>query len=149
MRRTSKNIVLDSNVFFRTIGTELQNLKDKIIEVCDKIIVTTEILREYKTKCFEMGLPVTFVLRKLEELKKLGTLIKVGKSIITKVNVVPNKPISNKITHQRDPQDDKFILAARASRALCIITFDHYLLSLDNHYEFRIVEPDNYLSNLL
>ena len=145
MERNSENIVLDSNVLFRMLGQELETLRNKIIEICDKIVITTEILKEYKSKCYVKGFTTTILLRKLRDLESLGKIKKVEKSVLEQYDTKPVKPIKHSITRNRDLQDDKFLLAARAACVLCLITSDHYLLSLDNNYDFRIIEPDNYI----
>ena len=53
---------------------------------------------------------------------------------------VPSAQVA-KLPHCRDPDDQKFLEAALASRADFLITKDHALLALDGRAAFRIVTP--------
>ena len=131
-------VVLDTNVFISSVffggqpGKILAAWRDGKI----MLVLSTEILEEYVE-----------VLRRLEilyppvEAGPVIELILAGSEIITAPPL--EKPVSS------DPDDDKFIACALASKARVIISGDKHLLSVDGFKGLEIVKPSEYLIKYL
>ena len=131
-------VVLDTNVFISSVffggqpGKILAAWRDGKI----MLVLSTEILEEYIE-----------VLHRLEKLyppvkaKPVIELILAGSEIITAPPL--EKPVSS------DPDDDKFIACALASKARVIISGDKHLLSVDGFKGLEIVKPSEYVKKYL
>jgi putative PIN family toxin of toxin-antitoxin system len=131
-------VVLDTNVFISSVffggqpGKILAAWRDGKI----MLVLSTEILEEYIE-----------VLQRLEKLYppvEAGPVIELilaGSEIITAPPL--EKPISS------DPDDDKFIACALASKARVIISGDKHLLSVDGFKGLEIVKPSEYVKKYL
>jgi len=131
-------VVLDTNVFISSVffggqpGKILAAWRDGKI----MLVLSTEILEEYIE-----------VLHRLEtlyppvEAGPVIELILAGSEIITAPPL--EKPISS------DPDDDKFIACALASKARVIISGGKHLLSVDGFKGLEIVKPSEYVKKYL
>ena len=131
-------VILDTNVFISSVffggqpGKILAAWRDGKI----MLVLSTEILEEYVE-----------VLQRLEKLYppvEAGPVIELilaGSEIITAPPL--EKPISS------DPDDDKFIACALASKARVIISGDKHLLSVDGFKGLEIVKPSEYVNKYL
>jgi uncharacterized protein len=60
--------------------------------------------------------------------------------------VVDSNYISSKIIVEKDPDDDKYILAAMATKARIIITGDKHLLDLNPYHKIEIIKPSEFFA---
>ena len=131
-------VILDTNVFISGVffggqpGKILAAWRDGKV----RLVLSTEILEEYVE-----------VLRRLEklyppvEVKPVIELILAGSEIIT---VLPlEKPVCS------DPDDDKFIACALASKARVIVSGDKHLLVMDGIYGLEILTPSVFYKEYL
>ncbi|MCK5351543.1 putative toxin-antitoxin system toxin component, PIN family [bacterium] len=131
-------VILDTNVFISGVffggqpGKILAAWRDGKV----RLVLSTEILEEYVE-----------VLRRLEklyppvEVKPVIELILAGSEIIT---VLPlEKPVCS------DPDDDKFIACAMASKARVVVSGDKHLLVMDGIYGLEILTPSVFYKEYL
>ncbi len=131
-------VILDTNVFISGVffggqpGKILAAWRDGKV----RLVLSAEILEEYIE-----------VLRRLEklyppvEVKPVIELILAGSEIIT---VLPlEKPVCS------DPDDDKFIACAMASKARVVVSGDKHLLVMDGIYGLEILTPSVFYKEYL
>lgn len=134
-------VILDTNVFVSGIffsGPPYQILKawhDGIL----KLVICPEILEEYKR--------VGAVLNEQFPSIDLG---KIFEMITVKATMVHAQSLREAACI--DPDDDKFLACALASRSKVIVSGDKHLLHVSGFREIRVLKPrefvDKYLSNL-
>ncbi len=133
-------VILDTNVFVSAVffsGPPYQILKawrDNKIQV----VVSPEILEEYQR--------VGGILVKQFPKVDLGPIIDL---LALEANLVSPPPLPQPIC--ADPDDDKFLACALASRTKFVITGDKHLLKVSGYRGIEIVRPrkfvDEYLTN--
>lgn len=131
-------VVLDTNVFISGVffggqpGKVLSAWRDGRV----RLVLSLQILEEYVE-----------VLHRLEklyppvEVKPAIDLILAGSEIITAPPL--EKPASS------DPDDDKFIACALASKAKVIISGDKHLLDMEGFQDLEIVRPSAFVKKYL
>jgi len=118
----------------------LREVRERIVSKCDVVTVSKDILKEYVGKAYTGGMSSYILKGKLQEFNKAGKLktIETSKLKLVKIEKKPN-----------DETDVKFLVAAVAVRARCIITMDPQLLNLDpyecDQTQIRIFAPEVYL----
>jgi predicted nucleic acid-binding protein len=140
-------IVVDTMVLLKALADILpfSDTLECIRKKCDRIVLSTNILREYKCKATAEGMTLFILLRKVKELQRIGktrrinhTQIEYAKSLIER----------EKLPLPSDKFDHKFFEAAIACNAKYIITADNGSLALDpydhNSVYIRIVDPIRY-----
>lgn len=125
------------------------NVLEKIKEKCNKIMFSTSIDKEWRTKAYIEGMSVLTLIRKLEELKQIEKLKKCKKISLDKARKLVR---SKKCRKPDDRYDLKFVEAAMAEKAI-LITRDFTLLDL-NPYKcgkvyLKIMSPEDYLARAI
>ena len=134
-------VVLDTCVLLRALGDAgiYRKVREHILEVCDVIASSKEILKECRAKASTQGMPPTILEIRLQEIKDC-----------TKLKVIPKSKLQLQRIRKKpgDSYDEKFLVAAVAVRAGCIITTDHGLLKLDpyglDRTSIRVLRPEDY-----
>jgi predicted nucleic acid-binding protein len=107
------------------------------------IAVSGKILKEYRGKVSHGGMTQYIFERKLREIENRGKLKMVPESIL-RLHNIEKKP--------NDKYDEKFLHAAVAREAGCIITTDPGLLELDPYksgsVSVRVLRPEEYPDKL-
>ncbi len=131
-------IVLDTNVFVSAVffggvpGKVLRAWRDGKVQ----IVLSTEIVAEYVEVLHRLGNRYPTI-----ETEAVIELLLAGAEIIS---VPPlDKPASD------DPDDDKFIACALASKAQVIISGDQHLLVMDGFLGLEIILPSVFLKKYL
>lgn len=140
-------IVVDTGVFIRALGRvdDFEDFLHALFKCDDKIVLTPEILKEYRSKLRLGGFTVRIFERKIqEEFRRKNKIKDIEKSKLDRVDLSSCKKPNDKF-------DIKFIKAGLASNAACIITIDRgHLLSLDpykcNDHLIRICKPEKYVN---
>ena len=135
-------VVLDTCVLLPALGDagRLREVRERIVSKCDVVTVSKDTLKEYVGKAYTGGMSSYILKGKLQEINKAGKLktIETSKLKLVKIEKKPN-----------DETDVKFLVAAVAVRARCIITMDPQLLNLDpyecDQTQIRIFAPEVYL----
>jgi len=131
-------IVLDTNVFISGIfftGPPYQILKawrDGKLQ----LLVSPPILEEYRRIGVELALQFRDV-----DLRPFLDLLTIQAEIVLAPSLPP-------VIHD-DPSDDKFLEAAVAGRASCIISGDKHLLTLFEFREIQILKPKDFVQRYL
>ena len=131
-------IVLDTNVFLSGIfftGPPYQILKawrDGKLQ----LLVSPPILEEYRRIGVELALQFRDV-----DLRPFLDLLTIQAEIVLAPSLPP-------VIHD-DPSDDKFLEAAVAGRASCIISGDKHLLTLFEFREIQILKPKDFVQRYL
>lgn len=120
---------------------------EKIKEKCNRIVFSTSINKEWRSKAHAEGMSALIILRKLEELEQIKKLKKCKQTLIGKAQ----KLIQTKKCRKPTDHDDlKFVEVALAEKAI-LITKDRVLLSLNPYncgkITLKIVSPEDYLKN--
>lgn len=119
---------------------------EKIKEICNKILISSPIAKELRSKAYVEGMSSLIILRKLKEFRQIKKLKKCKKTSIDKARKLIDSENCKKPT---DRSDLKFIEAALAEKAI-LITKDHVLLNLNPYncgkISLRIISPEEYLS---
>ncbi len=127
-------VVLDTNVLIS--GFFFAGLPHHILEAWTAgkfdLVVTPEILEEYRRVARELARQFPTV-----EVDSLLDFITVN-SLICSAALFP-APVCD------DPDDDKFLACALASRASCIVTGDKALLRLDGFEGIAILKPRRFV----
>jgi len=138
------NVVIDTNTFLRGLGgvSPFKEVLQDIVDRCYKIVVTGDILKEYRSVAHKLGMTSYVISRKIEDLRDIGKIRLIKRSLVEKVRL-SQRP--------RDPDDVKFLRTALASNAQYIVTVDGDLLKL-NPYRgeqeyIKILKPKEYLQN--
>lgn len=141
-------IVFDTCTFLKALGGigKYKETLDLIKEICDTIIVSKEIEKEYRSKLHSEGMNITILQNKLSTLKAENKYKCIKRSRINghlssrniQLNVLPE-----------DRYDRKLFKLAAAENAKCIITTDTELLAMSpyrygSNEEFEIILPENY-----
>jgi predicted nucleic acid-binding protein len=132
--------VVDTHIFNRSLSqrAEYREVMDTIIRVCDRIVISPPIQREYMERSSDAGIDVALVLRVIQgqELLALGKIHKVAShSVKRALKGIPE-------------QDQRFIEAARASNAKYIISNDpdfHSQRRRLRRHRISVVYPDKYV----
>ena len=135
-------VVLDTCVLLPALGDagRFREVRERIVSKCDVVAVSKDILKEYVGKAYTGGMSSYILKGKLQEFNRAGKLktIETSKLKLVKIEKKPN-----------DETDVKFLVAAVAVRARCIITMDPQLLNLDpyecDQTQIRIFAPEVYL----
>src|SRR5574341_1180131 len=146
IRITMRLIVVDTGVFIRALGRvgDFENFLQAILKKSDdKIVFTTEIMKEYRYKVGLGGFTFPIFERKEKFITK-NKIKYIEQSKLDRIDISSCKKPDDK-------SDIKFIRAALASNAACIITIDRgHLLTLDpyecNEHLIRICKPEKYVS---
>ena len=142
-------IIVDTGVFIRALG-RIDECEDFLNAFCekydDKIVFTTKIKREYRNKISLGGFTFDIFNRYVKELKRNGKIKEIEQSKIDRIDLS-----SCKKPKPGGRDDMKFIEAAMAAKASCIITRDRgHLLVLDpykcNDHLIRICPPEKYVA---
>ena len=143
-------IVVDTNTLIRGIGKVGKYFKviERIKKKCDTIIVTTQIIKEYKGRVRIGGMTIPILQRKLDNLRELDKFKKIS---VSRVEFkLKNIDICKKPT---DNQDFKFLKLALAEDSPYLITEDRHLLNLNpyncKNTDLKIIRPEDYEPNLL
>jgi len=146
---TKTPVVLDTMVLLRmfTDKSPYVDVLKRIKEECNKIIFSTHIVREWRTKAYVAGMSSLIVLRKLEELRQIKKLKRCNKAPIDRARkLIANKKCKKPI----DLDDLKFVEVALARKA-DLITRDPILLNLNPYncgkFRLKIMSPEDYLRN--
>lgn len=140
-------VVMDTMVFLKALGeispySEALNCLKKI---CNRIAITTEILREYKCKVTAEGMTSVILMRKIRELERIGKIKDVYR---TQLNHAKTLIQTTNLPLPTDSFDHKFFEAAIACKARYIVTTDPGSLNLNpyNHppADMKIVTPTEY-----
>ena len=140
-------IVVDTCVFIRALGRVdgFEDFLEAIFKCDDKIVFTTEIVKEYRYHVGIGGFTFRIFQRKIEdEFRRKNKIKGIEKSKLDRIDLSSCKKTDDK-------SDIKFIKAALASNAACIITLDRgHLLALDpyecNDHLIRICRPEKYVN---
>jgi len=137
-------ILIDTSVFIRLKGI-YEETCDCIMETCDIIAITKEILKEYEGRAHSSPL---FLLQPfLRELKNKDKLAYFKRSLI--VSRVKRHENVRRISYPAHNKDRKWIKVAIAVRAKHIISTNSHLLQLApnrcNDDTIGIVEPSQYI----
>ena len=118
---------------------------ERIKEICNKVLFSTPILREWICKAFAEGMTSVILLRKLEEIRKDNKMKKCGGTSIDKARKMINRQRCMKPT---DRDDLKFVEVALATGAV-LVTCDPHLLVLNPYVcgrrRLKIMTPEDYL----
>jgi putative PIN family toxin of toxin-antitoxin system len=131
-------IVLDTNVFISGIfftGPPYQILKawrDGRVQ----LVVSPSILDEYRRIEGELALKFQGI-----DLKPFLDLLTVQAEVVLAPTLPP-------VLHE-DPSDDKFLEAAVAGKARCIVSGDKHLLKLSVFQEIQILKPGDFVQRYL
>ncbi|MFQ6055578.1 MAG: hypothetical protein ACE5J3_06325 [Methanosarcinales archaeon] len=135
-------------VLFKSLSGRNETYKlflETIKEKCDRIVITNDIKKEYKSRASTYGMSIVIVMQRLlEKLEYRGKkkIQKVGESVIDSARAIINKIPKNKY-------DIKFIEAATTSKASYLVTEDSHLLELKvikhKSGECKIIKPEDYL----
>lgn len=144
---TKTPVVLDTMIFLRMFSEKsaYSDILRKIMKNCNKIIVSTKIVKEWRSKSNTMGMSSVIILRKLKELSEVHKIKKCTEASIDKVRRLINE---KRCKRPNDKYDMKFIEVAIASRAF-LLTEDHHLLDLEPYNcgkkNLRIMSSSDYL----
>lgn len=134
-------VILDTNVFVS--GVFFTGPPDQILKAWHdgklQMVISPEILEEYQRVAAVLG--EQFPLIDLGQILELVTI----KAEMVQVKSLP-EPVCV------DPDDDKFLACALASKSKIIVSGDKHLLHVSGYREIRVLKPrefvDEYLSNL-
>lgn len=131
-----KRIVLDTNIIVSSaLGGALELILDKWADDAFTVIVTSDILTEY----FE-------VLNRPKFRLKQATIDRIVRYCHQFAEfVAPEERIQ---FVEADPKDDKFLEAAVAGGAECIVSGDHHLLDLKAFRAIPILDAQEFLERL-
>jgi len=149
LRKKNTNVVVDTNTLIRALANfePYSKALEHLIEKCDTIVFSTQIMKEYFGKFHKAGMTKTFFQRKLEDIRQLGKLRRCYETPLRKAR----KQIKTKhLPLPNDRTDIKFIETAIASNARYIVTNDGELLRM-NPYRYQnshisIIDPVEYRS---
>ena len=129
-------VILDTNVLISGIffGGPPRAVLDAWAEGRFELLVSPSIFDEYIRTCDRLGASR----QGLEYQSVLATIIGRG-------HLVPDDAASDPITN--DPDDDKFMLSARASAAI-IVPGDKHLLEMSGWEGVRVMKPHDFLAFL-
>jgi len=130
--------ILDTNVFISGVfwkGPPFEILK-AWREKRFRLAISPPILDEYRRVLAE--------LTKDRAVPPLGSILK-----IIELHSEMVEPVSFSAPVCRDPDDDKFLEAALAAGADCVVSGDKALLNLKSHHGVEIVTPTRFLKLLL
>ncbi|HID26529.1 MAG TPA: putative toxin-antitoxin system toxin component, PIN family [Methanosarcinales archaeon] len=140
-----QDLVVDTHIVFKALAGRVEKYKlflETIKEKCDRIVITNDIKKEYRSRASTYGMTLVIIMQRLE---KLGYR---GKKKIRKVSAsIEIKKYNFKVL--KDEKDLKFIEAAIASKASYLVTEDSHLLELKvikhKSGECKIIKPEDYL----
>lgn len=140
-----QDLVVDTHIVFKALAGRVEKYKlflETIKEKCDRIVITNDIKKEYRSRASTYGMTLVIIIQRLE---KLGYR---GKKKIRKVSAsIEIKKYNFKVL--KDEKDLKFIEAAIASKASYLVTEDSHLLELKvikhKSGECKIIKPEDYL----
>lgn len=144
-------VILDTMVLLRGLASKspYTEVLEKIKEKCNRICVTTSIVKEWKSKASVTGMSSYILLRKLIDLRQHKKLRKCNKTSIEKINKLMNK---KRCIKPKDKYDQKFLEAALATKAI-LITEDSGLLTLNPYtcdkISLDIMRTEEYLQAIL
>lgn len=121
------------------------NVLEKIKEICNKILISTSITKEWRSKAYTQGMSSLIILRNLHELDQIEKLKKCSKTSIVKAARLMD---SEKCKRPTDQDNLKFLEVALAGKAI-LITDDRVLLNLNPYNcgktKLRILPPEEFL----
>jgi len=121
---------------------------EKLQEVCDKVVISRPIQKEFISKLHSAGLTSVVFNQKMSELSRMGKIKRLNKTHLLKAKREIKK---QKLRLPNDKEDHKFIEAAVASSAGFLVTTDKGILILDPYrYNrtnsiIRILLPESYV----
>jgi len=134
-------VVIDTGVFVSalirrrgTTGSVLQALRDRQF-IC---IYSTEILVEIIDVLGREKFRIKYHIEP-DDIKALVNLIRLRGEL-----VIPDQDV----TAYRDPKDDKFLEAALAGKADCLVSGDSDLLDMISYKDIPILRPIDFLARL-
>lgn len=142
-------MVLDTMVLLRmfTDKSPYVDVLERIKEKCNKIVFSTPIHKEWRSKAYAEGMSALLVIRKLEELRQINKLKKCKKTLIDEARKLIE---SKKCRKPTDHDDLKFVEVALAEKAI-LISKDSHLLNLNPYncgeIDLKIISPEDYLEN--
>ena len=131
-------IILDTNVFVSGVffsGPPYRILKAWRNGVL-KLVISEEIFEEYQRVGEALGKQFPMV-----DLQPILNLVK------TRAQIYPVKCLPESVTI--DPDDDKFLACAIASRSKIIVSGDKHLLKVNGYREIKIIRPREFVDAYL
>ena len=152
LRRLSKTdvfVVIDTMVFLKALGgiSPHSEALDCLKRICNRIVSTTGVLREYKCKVTAEGMTTIILFRKIKELERIGKIKDVHRTQLDQAKTLIR---TEELPLPTDSFDHKFFEAAIACKARYIITTDPSSLDLNPYchssIDMKIVTPEAYVS---
>jgi len=141
-------VVIDTMAFLKALGdiSPFSDALNCLVKICNKIAITTEVLREYKCKVTAEGMTNVILMRKIKDLERIGKTKEVHR---TQLNHAKTLIQTANLPLPTDSFDHKFFEAAIACKARYIVTTDPGSLNLNpyNHppVDMKIVTPTEYI----
>ena len=132
------NVIIDTNVFISGIffsGPPYQILKawqERKLE----LILSPDILEEYRR--------VALILNKKYPNVDLNPILEL---LTIEAELITAPSLNEKVC--KDPEDDKFIACALASKTKIIISGDKHLLQVNGYHGLKIISPRQFLNRYL
>lgn len=145
-----KFVVFDTNSLLRAFNkiSPHSDALQRLRLICDRIAISNPIKKEFLSKLHRFGLSIILFEGGLAELSRLSKIKRITRTRLIKAR---QKIEENHLPLPNDRWDHKFIEAALAVHASCIITTDSGLLSMDPYiYDrsmgstIRIIRPEYY-----
>ena len=87
-------VVIDTHVFLQSVLSNIIEGSDEMIESCDKIIINTKIVNEYKGRAHSHDYRAIDIIIALQKLDERDKIVRKGKTACENV-VVPNREIQH------------------------------------------------------